>query len=73
MTDLSKIKRFPYFLKTEGPRAETVTVSDVRQPNVAVITLKDEECRQDSDIRKQKKSVPKKKRVHLERQVCENF
>jgi hypothetical protein len=44
----------------------------VKQPNVAVITLKDEECLQNSDsgVKKQKKSVPKKKeRVNLEKQV----
>ena len=49
-----------------------IVSSDVKQPNVAVITLKDEECFQNSDsgIKKQKKSVPKKKeRVNLEKQV----
>ena len=44
--------------------------SDVKQPNVAVITLKDDEFLKefDSDVKKPKKSMPKKK-VTLEKQV----
>ena len=50
-----------------------IVSSDVKQPNVAVITLKDEECLQDSGVKKLKKSVPKKKeRVNLEKQVNRN-
>ena len=46
--------------------------SDIKKPNVAVITLKDEECTQDAETSaaKKKKFIPKKKgKVTLERQV----
>ncbi|CAB4016296.1 TALPID3 -like [Paramuricea clavata] len=69
--------RLPLLIGEEGSRLpQTVIVrSEVKQPNVAVITLKDEECLQNSDsgIKKQKKTVPKKKeRVNLEKQILPN-
>lgn len=54
-------------------RHQTVAVtSQTRQPNVAVITLKNEECLEgsDADKKKNKKSITKKKRrVTLDKQV----